>query len=169
MAQLTVDRSFFVNNNGTAFAGGISAMGRASVNIINSCSRIRGNARPNTTASSVRGGTDCYGVGLAVLDAAKMNVRSSVVSDNTGRSGCRGGGAAVYDYGQLTISGNSSLSNNQLVLKSTSPSDGGGVYVGGNASLEVSGGTRVVYNVADRGAGIFAATVRMFEFAVGGQ
>lgn len=165
-SQLTVYNSSVAYNHGTHFAGGISAAGNASVDIVHS--RISENRRRPAAGAeqpvntSTHKSAACTGVGLSVLDNARMVLNASHVEDNTG-TGCRGGGAAVDGSSLLLIAGASTIADNRA-SNSRPQNDGGGVYVGGEAMLVVEGRSRVVYNAADRGAGIFAegnATVRI--------
>jgi hypothetical protein len=68
-------------------------------------------------------------------------LNASHVEDNVGMPGCRGGGAAVYGSGHLTLAGASTVAYNRIfglqITGDRSPSDGGGVYVGGRAELVV--------------------------------
>jgi hypothetical protein len=167
-SQLTVDASLFGQNFGTAYAGGISAVGNASVDIVHS--RIRGNRRQPAADvkppanTSMHMSAECNGAGMSVMGNARVVLNASDVEGNIGMPGCRGGGAAVYGSGRLTIAGASTFVDNQVSSDLRSATDGGGVYVGGRAEVVVIDGSRLTYNAADRGAGIFAdgnATVKI--------
>jgi hypothetical protein len=157
-ADLTVTKSFVVQNTAEGAAGSLTVGGSGIFNAFGSvaiCNSLVASNLTNATAG-------LFGVGGGIVSlGGRLTISNSSITDNQVLGGPRenfGGGVCVLSNGSLTVLA-STVSNNLLAGPTACPNTfGGGIYVKQSTALisgsrildnEVSGGT---------GTGVFSAT-----------
>ena len=142
------NNTFIVNNTGVGFGGGISVSAPHVGPVTIQNSTISGNTVLNNAAISSEGG-GLYNEGLATVltDIVVANNHADTFGTGGSPENPEGGGVLI-DYGSLTITGNSYITNNTSV-------DGAGIFNRtANSTNSVTGATIAGNQAKNNGGGV---------------